>query len=93
MDDDVRAQGNCGASRAGHLRRHIASEWHVRGAHRFLKRANNEPAKDALVLTTMRSSNRLEWDHVWITRAEENVVPDLKSPESEERRLFYVAMT
>ncbi|QGZ67025.1 ATP-dependent helicase [Paraburkholderia acidisoli] len=59
----------------------------------FLKRANNEPAEDALVLTTMHSSKGLEWDHVWITRAEENVVPDLKSPESEERRLFYVAMT
>jgi superfamily I DNA/RNA helicase len=59
----------------------------------FLKRANNEPAPDALVLTTMHSSKGLEWDHVWITRSEENIVPDLKSPESEERRLFYVAMT
>lgn len=59
----------------------------------FLKRANNEPAPDALVLTTMHSSKGLEWDHVWITRSEENVVPDQKSPESEERRLFYVAMT
>jgi superfamily I DNA/RNA helicase len=59
----------------------------------FLKRANNEPAADALVLTTMHSSKGLEWDHVWITRAEENVVPDTKSPECEERRLFYVAMT
>lgn len=59
----------------------------------FLKRANNEPTPDALVLTTMHSSKGLEWDHVWITRSEENIVPDLKSPESEERRLFYVAMT
>ncbi|CAG9254930.1 Plasmid conjugative transfer DNA helicase TrhI [Paraburkholderia unamae] len=59
----------------------------------FLKRANNEPSADALVLTTMHSSKGLEWDHVWITRSEENVVPDQKSPESEERRLFYVAMT
>jgi len=30
----------------------------------FLKRANNEPAPDALVLTTMHSSKGLEWDHV-----------------------------
>ncbi|WP_028218894.1 ATP-dependent helicase [Paraburkholderia oxyphila] len=59
----------------------------------FLKRANNEPAPDALVLTTMHSSKGLEWDHVWITRSEESVVPDQKSPEPEERRLFYVAMT
>ena len=54
----------------------------------ILKRANDEPAPDALVLTAMHSSKGLEWDHVWITRAEENVVPDQKSPESEERRLF-----
>ncbi|CAG4923479.1 ATP-dependent helicase [Paraburkholderia gardini] len=59
----------------------------------FLRRDNNQPAADALVLTTMHSSKGLEWDHVWITRAEEGVVPDEKSAESEERRLFYVAMT
>lgn len=41
----------------------------------------------------MHSSKGLEWDHVWISRAEEGVVPDEKSTESEERRLFYVAMT
>lgn len=46
-----------------------------------------------LVLTTMHSSKGLEYDHVWISRSEEGVVPDEKSPESEERRLFYVAMT
>ena len=59
----------------------------------YLKRDNNKPTKDALVLTTMHSSKGLEWDHVWISRAEEGVVPDEKSTESEERRLFYVAMT
>jgi superfamily I DNA/RNA helicase len=59
----------------------------------FLKRDNNKPVEGALVLTTMHSAKGLEWDHVWISRAEEGVVPDDKSPESEERRLFYVAMT
>lgn len=59
----------------------------------YLKRDNNKPTDGALVLTTMHSSKGLEWDHVWITRAEEGVVPDEKSTESEERRLFYVAMT
>lgn len=59
----------------------------------FLRRQNNEPAPDALILTTMHSSKGLEWDQVWIVRAEETVVPDNKSTESEERRLFYVAMT
>ncbi|MEX3816142.1 ATP-dependent helicase [Paraburkholderia sp. BR13439] len=59
----------------------------------FLRRENNKPAEGALVLTTMHSSKGLEWDHVWISRAEEGVVPDEKSTESEERRLFYVAMT
>ncbi len=41
----------------------------------------------------MHSSKGLEWDRVWIIRAEETVVPDEKSTESEERRLFYVALT
>lgn len=59
----------------------------------FLKRDNNAPTPGALILTTMHSSKGLEWDNVWICRAEEGVVPDEKSPESEERRLFYVAMT
>lgn len=59
----------------------------------YLRRDNNKPTDGALVLTTMHSSKGLEWDHVWISRAEEGVVPDEKSTESEERRLFYVAMT
>src|SRR6202012_1625836 len=59
----------------------------------YLRRDNNKPADGALVLTTMHSSKGLEWDHVWISRAEEGVVPDEKSTVSEERRLFYVAMT
>lgn len=59
----------------------------------FLQRANNQPKPGAMILTTMHSAKGLEWDHVWITRAEEGVVPDDKSSESEERRLFYVAMT
>jgi superfamily I DNA/RNA helicase len=37
----------------------------------FLRRDNNKPVAGALVLTTMHSAKGLEWDHVWITRAEE----------------------
>jgi superfamily I DNA/RNA helicase len=59
----------------------------------FLRQVNNEPTPGALILTTMHSSKGLEWDHVWIARSEETVVPDPKSTEPEERRLFYVAMT
>jgi superfamily I DNA/RNA helicase len=59
----------------------------------FLRRDNNEPTPDALVLTTMHSAKGREWEHVWIVRAEDGVTPDDKSPESEERRLFYVGMT
>ncbi|MFP3647075.1 ATP-dependent helicase [Paraburkholderia sp. SIMBA_054] len=59
----------------------------------FLRQNNNEPTPGALILTTMHSSKGLEWDHVWIARSEESVVPDAKSTEPEERRLFYVAMT
>ena len=59
----------------------------------FLRRKNNEPAPDALILTTAHSSKGLEWDSVWIAGAGETAFPNEKSTEVEERRLFYVAMT
>jgi superfamily I DNA/RNA helicase len=59
----------------------------------FMRQDNNQPTPGALILTTMHSSKGLEWDHVWIARAEETIAPDAKSTEPEERRLFYVAMT
>jgi len=59
----------------------------------FMRQDNNQPTPGALILTTMHSSKGLEWDHVWIARSEETIVPDAKSTEPEERRLFYVAMT
>ncbi len=59
----------------------------------FLRRANNEPSPDALVLTTMHASKGREWSGAWVIRAEETVVPDEGSTEAEERRLFYVALT
>lgn len=59
----------------------------------FLRQKNNEPAEDALVLTTMHASKGREWTAVAVIRAEETIVPDESSTESEERRLFYVAMT
>jgi superfamily I DNA/RNA helicase len=59
----------------------------------FLRRRNNEPAEDAVVLTTFHSSKGLEWDHTALIRLEESVIPDEDSPEAEERRLFYVGLT
>ncbi|WP_438396983.1 ATP-dependent helicase [Caballeronia sp. DA-9] len=59
----------------------------------FMRQENNHPTPGALILTTMHSAKGLEWDHVWIARAEETIAPDAKSTEPEERRLFYVAMT
>ncbi|WP_116386151.1 ATP-dependent helicase [Cupriavidus taiwanensis] len=59
----------------------------------FLRRSNNEPADDALVLTTFHSSKGLEWDHTALIRLEESVIPDDGSTEAEERRLFYVGIT
>ncbi len=59
----------------------------------FLRRANNEPTPDALVLTTMHASKGREWSAVGVIRAEETVIPDDGSTEAEERRLFYVALT
>ncbi|STQ90100.1 superfamily I DNA/RNA helicase [Iodobacter fluviatilis] len=44
-------------------------------------------------LFTMHASKGLEFTNVWIIRAEEEVIPSERSPESEERRLMYVAMT
>lgn len=60
---------------------------------KFLRRKNNEQAPDAIVLTTMHAAKGREWHSVAIVRAEESVCPDSDSPESEERRLFYVAVT
>ncbi|WP_059414604.1 ATP-dependent helicase [Cupriavidus basilensis] len=59
----------------------------------YLRRKNNEPAPDALVLTTMHASKGREWAHVALIRVEETVIPDDGSTESEERRLCYVGMT
>jgi superfamily I DNA/RNA helicase len=58
-----------------------------------LQHKNNEPSPDAVILTTMHGSKGLEWDWVWVIRAEETVCPSSESPEAEERRLMYVAMT
>lgn len=41
----------------------------------------------------MHASKGREWSAVVVIRAEETIVPDEASPESEERRLFYVALT
>jgi len=59
----------------------------------FLRRKNNEPAEDSIILTTFHSSKGLEWDHTALIRLEETVIPDEGSNEAEERRLFYVALT
>jgi superfamily I DNA/RNA helicase len=59
----------------------------------FLERRNNEPAADAIVLTTMHASKGLQWYATVLIRCEETIIPDEESVESEERRLFYVGMT
>ncbi|CAG2155388.1 ATP-dependent helicase [Cupriavidus numazuensis] len=59
----------------------------------FLRRKNNEPSHDALVLTTLHASKGREYDHVCMVRVEETVLPDDGSTEAEERRLCYVGMT
>lgn len=59
----------------------------------FLRRKNNEPGEDAIVLTTFHSSKGLEWDQTALIRLEETVIPDEGSTEAEERRLFYVGLT
>ena len=44
-------------------------------------------------LMTAHGSKGLEFDHVWIAGAEEEVFPNKDASTEEERRLFYVAMT
>ena len=59
------------------------------------KEASNIPR---VILTTFHAAKGLEWDHVFLTDIYDGSVPKL-SPEhgeeeiSEERRVFYVAMT
>jgi superfamily I DNA/RNA helicase len=45
------------------------------------------------ILLTAHGAKGLEFDHVWIVGAEEEVFPDKDGGLEEERRLFYVAMT
>jgi len=56
-----------------------------------------EGAKDAgddvVHLMTLHASKGLEFDRVWILGCTQGVLPSAKSPEEEERRLFYVGMT
>ena len=59
------------------------------------QRSSAKPSDQrAVVLTTMHKSKGLEWDRVFIIRAEADVCPSKTSMDiQEERRLFYVAMT
>ena len=61
---------------------------------RYLKESNNnKPSDNAIILSTLHGSKGLEWDRVWIVRAEATICPSDKSPLEEERRLFYVGAT
>jgi DNA helicase II / ATP-dependent DNA helicase PcrA len=44
-------------------------------------------------LLTLHASKGLEWDHVWMVRCEEGVLPNAESNLAEERRLAYVGIT
>lgn len=46
-------------------------------------------------LCTIHKSKGLEWDHVFLTNASDELIPRMKSPKAieEDRRLFYVAIT
>lgn len=54
------------------------------------EKPNDEPQ---CILLTAHGAKGLEFDHVWIVGAEEEVFPDKDGGLEEERRLFYVAMT
>jgi len=48
---------------------------------------------DVVHLMTLHASKGLEFDRVWMLGCTQGVLPSEKSPEEEERRLFYVGMT
>jgi len=52
-----------------------------------------EAGEDVVHLMTLHASKGLEFDQVWILGCTQGVLPSAKSPEEEERRLFYVGMT
>jgi len=54
---------------------------------------SKSPDPDALILSTIHSAKGLEWDCVWVVRSEEGIIPPEASSISEERRLYYVAIT
>lgn len=60
-----------------------------------MERSRKEKASvpNAVALITAHGSKGLEYDRVWIIRAEEGMFPDEESSLEEERRLMFVAMT
>ena len=48
---------------------------------------------DGVYIYTMHGSKGLESDNVWLMTCDSSVIPSETSPEDEERRLFYVAVT
>jgi DNA helicase II / ATP-dependent DNA helicase PcrA len=52
-----------------------------------------DPAADAITLLTIHASKGLEFSHVFLLGAEEGILPHTKADTSEEKRLFYVAVT
>lgn len=52
-----------------------------------------DPNADAITLLTIHASKGLEFPHVFLVGAEEGILPHAKADESEEKRLFYVAVT
>jgi DNA helicase-2/ATP-dependent DNA helicase PcrA len=62
------------------------------------ERSNVEPEENAVMLSSFHSAKGLEWDHIFLPRLREGVLPITYALESEkllaeERRLFYVAVT
>ena len=54
---------------------------------------NNPPQMPVTTLATMHAAKGLEWDRVFIVGLSEGLMPYPNTPEEEELRLFYVAIT
>lgn len=65
-------------------------DWIV--AHSATQKQRNEEQKGVFLLT-IHASKGLEFDNVWLVGADDKTIPDENSAVTEERRLFFVAMT
>lgn len=78
---------------------HSFSEWtsYVTEYQKRMEKQRKNKKKEGVCMSTFHSSKGLEWEHVFIIDANEDITPSKKAETAEameeERRMFYVAVT